>query len=73
MEKLCSFGKMVKIRLVEINQTQSWLERKVKEDTGLYIDRSYLHKILTGKAKPEKIISSIKKILEIEVEEERVG
>lgn len=66
MVELCEFGKMVKIRLVEINQTQTWLEEQVRKDTGLYFDRSYLHKILTGKIKPEKIVTSIKKILEIQ-------
>lgn len=66
MVELCEFGKIIKIRLVEINQTQSWLEEQVRKDTGLYFDRSYLHKILTGKTNPEKIVNSIKRILEIQ-------
>ena len=64
-KKLCDFGKKIKIKLVEINQTQVWLIDKVKKDTGLYFDRSYLHKIETGEANPETIVQSIRKILNI--------
>lgn len=64
-KKLCDFGKKIKKKLVDINQTQVWLIEKVKEDTGLYFDRSYLHKIETGTSHPDTIIESIRKILNI--------
>ncbi len=70
MKKNCDFGKEVKKKLVDFDKTQEWLISRVTEDTGLYFDSSYLHKILIGSAKPEKIISSIKRVLEME---EKVG
>jgi hypothetical protein len=63
--KVCDFGKMVKKRLVDIDQTQKWLIDEVSKDTGLYFDDSYLRKILVGVCAPEKIIASICKILQI--------
>ena len=42
----------------------------VSKDTGLKVDDAYLSNILSGRRKSEKIISSIKKILEME---EKVG
>ena len=65
MKKLCDFGKKIKIKLVEINQTQSWLIEKVKKDTGLYFDSGYLQKIFTGELKTPDIVQSIRKILNI--------
>lgn len=64
--KVCDFGKEVKKKLVDLDQTQEWLMQQVREDTGLFIDRSYLYKILTGKLTTPKIMESIAKILEIE-------
>ncbi len=67
MKYKCSdFGKQVKKRLIEINQTQEWLISEIKIDTGLFIDSSYLNRILTGRNNSNKIISSIKKILSME-------
>ncbi len=68
MAKFCDFGKNVKKKLVDNNQTQEWLIKKVKEDTGLYIDSSYMSRIMTGKNSSPKIISSICKILDIKEE-----
>ena len=62
---VCKFGKAVKKKLVDIEQTQEWLMQQVRDDTGLYIDSSYLYKILTGKLRTPKIIESISKILDI--------
>lgn len=59
-------GKKIKIAVIEKNQTQEWLISQVKEKTGLYFDRSYLNKIMTGKNENEKIISAIKEVLSIE-------
>ena len=47
--KVCEFGKEIKKKLVDLDQTQEWLIEQVKADTGLFFDSSYLHKILTGK------------------------
>lgn len=47
------FGKQVRIRLIEIGQTQEWLIEQVKERTGDFFDSSYLHRILTGKLSGE--------------------
>ena len=66
----CCFSKEVKRRLVDIEQSQTWLAQMVSKDTGLEVDDAYLSNILSGRRKSEKIISSIKKILKIE---ERVG
>lgn len=54
MEKTNDFGKAVKIRLIEMDKSQSWLIEQVKEKTGDYFDSSYLHRILSGKLKAEK-------------------
>ncbi len=53
MAKTSDFGKAVKIRLVELEQTQDWLIEQVKEKTGDYFDSSYLNRILTGKLSGE--------------------
>ena len=65
MTKLCSFGKEVKKRLVDIEHTQEWLIREVRKDTGLFFDSSYLHKILTGKLSSPRITASIRRILNL--------
>ena len=66
MAKNCDFGKEIKKKLVDIDRTQAWLIEKVREDTGgMYIDDSYLYRIMKGDANPPKIIASIKRILKI--------
>lgn len=64
--KLCTFGKEIKKRLVDIDENQEWLIKKVKDDTGLFFDSSYMRKILTGKLATPSIVASIKKILHLE-------
>lgn len=59
------FGKEVKKKLIEIDKTQEWLIAEVKKDTGLFIDSSYLNRIITGRSNTPKIVASIKKILSI--------
>lgn len=61
----CDFGKTVKKKLVDIDRTQEWLIGRVAEETELYFDSSYLHKIMTGKLKTPKIVSAIREILDI--------
>ena len=62
---LCHFGKEIEKRLVDVDQTQKWLIEEIHSDTGLYVDRSYMHKIKTGKLSSPKIVASIRKILDI--------
>lgn len=64
-KKLCQFGKEINHALVEMNQTQEWLIGKVREDTGLYFDRSYIHKIKIGELATPGIVASIRKILNL--------
>lgn len=63
---LTPFGKEIKKRLVDMNRKQSWLISRVSETTGLYFDRSYLSKIMTGKLSTPGIISAIQQILDIQ-------
>ena len=65
MTKLCSFGKEIKKRLVDIDKNQEWLIAQVKADTGLYFDSRYLYKVLTGTIATPSIVSSICRILDI--------
>lgn len=60
----------VKMELLQRGMKQTELIQAVQSDTGLFLDDSYLYKILRGERKPEKIIQSICKILEIENKEE---
>lgn len=59
----CDFGKEVKKKLVDIDQTQKWLIDQISAKTGLYMDGFYLHKILTGKSTNPKIVAAIREIL----------
>ena len=65
MKELTDFGRAVKHRLIDINQTQKWLEESVSQKTGLYFDRSYMGKILTGQLSTPKVVSAIKEILDL--------
>ncbi len=62
-KELCQFGKQIKKRLVDIDQTQKWLIAEVALDTGKYFDRGYLHRILRGEIPTPGIVASICKIL----------
>lgn len=59
------FGKEIKKKLVDLDRNQNWLIERVATTTGLYFDRSYLHKIMTGQLNTPKIIQAIRDILEI--------
>lgn len=65
MAKITPFGKEIKRRLLDMDQSQEWLIAKVRERTGLYFDSSYMHKILTGQLSTPKIILSIREILDL--------
>ena len=62
---LTPLGKAIKKRLVDVDRDQNWLINEVSTSTGLYFDRSYLHKIMTGKLNTPGIIAAICKILDI--------
>lgn len=62
---LCEFGKQIEIALIQMNKRNDWLIEQVKEDTGRYFDRSYLHKVKTGEIETPGILHSIRKILNI--------
>ncbi len=53
MSSKITFGKQVRIRLIEMDKTQEWLIDQVKERTGDFFDSSYLHRILSGKVPGE--------------------
>lgn len=55
----------IKSRLLEMNQTQTWLIEEVKRITGLYVDSSLMFKIITGERAPAKIVQAIQSILKL--------
>lgn len=65
MAKVCDFGKEIKKRLVDIDETQEWLISEVARDTGKYFDSGYLHRILRGELATPSIVASIRKILNL--------
>lgn len=65
-KELCEFGKKINHALVDFNQPKDWLISQVAADTGLYFDRSYLHKIMTGRLATPKIVDSICGVLGVE-------
>ena len=68
MAELTAYGRLVKHNLIDHGKTQKWLQDAVAEKTGMYMDNSYMHKILSGQNHPKKIIAAINEILEIEDE-----
>ena len=62
---LTPFGKEVKKRLVDLEQSQVWLIEQVAARTGLYFDGSYLFKVMTGQLNTPKIVQAIREILDI--------
>lgn len=64
--KYTDFGLFVKTELLRRGKDQKWLEEAVRKRTGLYVDGSYLYKILTGKRNAPKIADAIKEILKEE-------
>lgn len=63
--KFTPFGLCVKTELLRKGKTQAWLQNKVTEQTGLFLDDSYIYKILTGQRNAPKIVNAICEILEI--------
>lgn len=63
--KLTPFGLCVKTELLRRGKTQTWLQNEVTARTGLFLDDSYIYKILTGQRNAPRIIQAIRDILEI--------
>ena len=63
--KFSDFGLDVKTKLLRMGKTQTWLEEEVSKRTGLFVDDSYMYKILTGQRNAPKIVSAICEILGI--------
>ena len=64
--KFTNFGLCVKTKLLQKGVDQKWLMEAITEKTGLYMDSSYLGKILTGKRNAPKIVTAICDILSIQ-------
>lgn len=64
-KELTEFGKQVKYRLIDLGKTQTWLQERVTEKTGLFLDSSYLNKIITGERSAPKVTTAIREILGI--------
>lgn len=65
MRKPTSFGIAVKTRLMTMGRTQEWLCSEVKNTTGLFVDSSYMAKILNGQRPAARVKSAIKDILDL--------
>ena len=63
--KFTDFGLCVKTELLRIGKDQKWLMAAVTEKTGLFVDCSYMYKILTGQRNAPKIVAAIREILNI--------
>ena len=63
--KFTEFGLQVKTELLRKGKSQKWLEESVSEATGLFVDGSYMYKVLTGERNAPKIVQAIKDILNI--------
>lgn len=66
LSKFSDFGLCVKTKLLQTGKDQKWLIEAVAKKTGLFVDNSYLYKILTGQRNAPKIVAAICEILSIE-------
>jgi hypothetical protein len=67
--KYSDFGLSVKTELLRRGKEQKWLEEAVSAQTGLFVDSSYMYKILTGQRNAPKIVAAICEILSIDIPE----
>lgn len=65
LSKFSDFGLCVKTKLLQMGKDQKWLEKTIKEKTGLFVDSGYMYKILTGQRNAPKIVAAIREILNI--------
>ncbi len=63
---LTEYGKTVKSKLLELNETQEWLVGEIKKILpDSYVDSSLLNKVLVGDVNNSKIVPAINSILGI--------
>ena len=67
--KLTDFGLCVKTELLRRGMEQKELEKRITEETGLYVDSGYIYKILTGQRNAPKVVQAIRDILDLPAEE----
>ena len=65
--KFTEFGLCVKTELLRQGREQKWLQERITEETGLFVDSGYMYKILTGQRNAPKIVQAICNILDIEI------
>lgn len=63
--KFTDFGLCVKTELLRRGKEQKWLEETISSMSGLYVDNSYMYKILTGQRNAPKIVKAIREVLDI--------
>lgn len=63
--KFTEFGLQVKTELLRRGMAQTELEKEISAKTGLFVDSSYMHKILTGQRNAPKVVQAIREILDI--------
>ncbi len=63
--KFSDFGLCVKTELLRMGKEQKRLEDEISAKTGLFVDSSYMYKILTGQRNAPKIVTAIREILGI--------
>lgn len=68
MVQKTEFGFEIAHRLVDLGMTKAELCREVQRRTGLTFDGWYLHRIMTGAAKPKKQCDAIREILSLPTE-----
>lgn len=70
VRKFTEFGLCVKTELLRQGKEQKWLQERINEKTGLFVDNGYMYKILTGQRNAPKIVQAICEILGIEAPKE---
>lgn len=53
------YGKEVCKRLVDMDKQKVWLMEEIRKRTGLYMDSSYLNKILNSGKGSQKVLDAI--------------
>jgi len=57
------------MELLKRKKTRGWLIEEMQKESGMYVDGSNLHKLMTGKIKSTWMTEAISKILGIDYEE----
>lgn len=65
---MTEYEKTVKKALIDKGMSQKDLIARVEEETGLYVDSSYMSRIYRGVRAAPKVVESINRILEIKQE-----